>query len=107
VKLWLDAQLSPQLARWLFERFRLEATCVRDVGLRDSEDEAIFFAAREANAVVVTKDHDFVLLLDRFGPPPSVLWITCGNTSNASIGRPQARRPCGSGRVPRSGNPVV
>ena len=40
-------------------------------------------AAREAGAVVMTKDSDFVLLLEELGPPPQVLWLTVGNTSNA------------------------
>jgi predicted nuclease of predicted toxin-antitoxin system len=31
----------------------------------------------------MTKDDDFIRLLEQFGPPPQVLWITCGNTSNA------------------------
>ena len=85
MKLWLDAQLSPRLAHWLADRFRLEVTCVRDVGLRDAGDEEIYLAAREANAVVMTKDHDFVVLLQRLGPPPRVLWITSGNTSNVRL----------------------
>lgn len=85
MKLWLDAQLSPRLARWISERYRLEAVCVRDVGLRDAEDDEIFFAARKADAIVMTKDHDFVLLLDRHGPPPRVLWITAGNTSDSAM----------------------
>jgi predicted nuclease of predicted toxin-antitoxin system len=85
VNLWLDAQLSPRLARWIEERFDIEVTCVRDLGLRDSEDEQIFLAAREAGVVVMTKDHDFVTLLQRLGPPPRVLWITSGNTSNARM----------------------
>ena len=33
----------------------------------------------------MTKDSDFVLLLDRFGTPPQIIWLTCGNTSNASL----------------------
>ena len=33
----------------------------------------------------MTKDSDFLALLDRFGPPPQILWITCGNTSNARL----------------------
>ena len=24
-------------------------------------------------------------LLERYGPPPKVLWVTCGNTSNARM----------------------
>jgi predicted nuclease of predicted toxin-antitoxin system len=33
----------------------------------------------------MTKDSDFVSLLERFGPPPQVLWVTCGNTSNLRL----------------------
>jgi predicted nuclease of predicted toxin-antitoxin system len=53
--------------------------------LRDAEDEEIFQAARRENTIVMTKDGDFVLLLDRLGPPPQVIWVTCGNTSNARL----------------------
>jgi predicted nuclease of predicted toxin-antitoxin system len=82
LKLWLDAQLSPQLAHWISSHFELEVTPVRERALRDATDEEIFFAARQAGAVVMTKDRDFALLLARHGPPPQVLWVTCGNTSN-------------------------
>jgi len=33
----------------------------------------------------MTKDRDFVEMLQRLGPPPRVLWGTCGNTSNARL----------------------
>jgi len=33
----------------------------------------------------MTKDRDFVDLLERLGPPPQVIWITCGNTSNRAM----------------------
>lgn len=45
----------------------------------------IFTRARDAQAVVITKDRDFLELLERHGPPPQVVWRTCGNTSNASL----------------------
>jgi predicted nuclease of predicted toxin-antitoxin system len=83
VILWIDAQLSPALARWMSETFGVTAHVVRDLGLRDAKDVPIFHAAREAGAVIMSKDSDFVLLLERFGPPPQILWVTCGNTSNA------------------------
>jgi len=41
--------------------------------------------AREAKAVVMSKDEDFRRLVDRLGAPPQVLWVTCGNTSNARL----------------------
>jgi predicted nuclease of predicted toxin-antitoxin system len=81
----LDAQLSPSLALWLSRKFKLEVAAVRDAGLRNAEDREIFDAAREADVVVVTKDRDFVDLLGRYGPPPKVVWVTCGNTSNARM----------------------
>jgi predicted nuclease of predicted toxin-antitoxin system len=85
VILWIDAQLSPALARWLSDTFGVTAQAVRDLGLRNAKDLPIFHAAREAGAVIMRKDSDFVLLLERFGPPPQMLWVTCGNTSNARL----------------------
>ena len=85
MNVWIDAQLSPLLAEWLRRTFAVDATCVRDVGFRDAVDYAIFMAAREADAVVLSKDRDFVDLLERLGPPPRVLWLTCGNTSNSRL----------------------
>ena len=81
-EIWIDAQLSPALAAWINRNYNdLEARSVRSVGLRDAEDEEIFQAAREASAVVMSKDSDFLNLLERCGPPPKVIWVTCGNTS--------------------------
>ena len=34
---------------------------------------------------MITKDQDFVQLLNRLGPPPQVVWVTSGNTSNAQM----------------------
>jgi predicted nuclease of predicted toxin-antitoxin system len=58
---------------------------VRELGIHRAKDPPIFQAARDAEAVVMTKDSDFLVLLERFGPPPQILWITCGNTSNARL----------------------
>lgn len=70
---------------WLSSQFDVEAKPVRELGLREAKDRDIFLAAREAEAVVLTKDSDFVLLLEQLGPPPQVLWLTIGNTSNAHL----------------------
>jgi predicted nuclease of predicted toxin-antitoxin system len=85
MKFWIDAQLSLQLAPWIAERFSVEAIAVRDIGLRDAVDQVIFNAARLAQAIVITKDRDFVEMVERLGIPPQVVWITCGNTSNARL----------------------
>jgi predicted nuclease of predicted toxin-antitoxin system len=87
VRLWLDAQLSPALCSWLEADFGLVATPIRDLGLLHAEDQEIFLSAREKADVVVTKDRDFVELVHRLGPPPKVIWITAGNTSNLNLRR--------------------
>lgn len=65
MKLWIDAQLSPALAPWLTATFQVEAVSLKFIGLRDSADREIFHAAREANAVLVSKDYDFVDLVEQ------------------------------------------
>jgi len=85
VKLWLDAHLSPRIARWIVDQFAIEALPLRDLGLRDAHDREIFLAARAAGATVMTKDVDFIRLLRENGPPPRVIWLRCGNTSEARL----------------------
>ena len=83
--IWLDAQLSPAIAGWIAAQYAVAAVALRDLGLRDATDQEIFFAARASDAIVITKDNDFVRLLEQYGPPPKVIWLTCGNTSNARL----------------------
>jgi predicted nuclease of predicted toxin-antitoxin system len=85
MKIWVDAQMSPAIVTWISSNYSVSAVAIRDLGLRDAKDKEIFEAARQEKAVVMTKDSDFVLLLDRLGPPPQVIWVTCGNTSNARL----------------------
>ena len=84
-KLWLDAQLPPQLAAWLRTEFGHDAHAVRDLGLRDADDRTIFSQARNANAILLSKDVDFVALVGRLGAPPKLIWLTCGNVSNEAL----------------------
>lgn len=43
------------------------------------------FFQREVKATILTKDRDLADLAIRLGSPPQVLWVTCGNTSNAKL----------------------
>ena len=64
----------------------MDATHVDDAGLLGAADPAIFAAARAGGTdVVVTKDDDFVRLLDQHGPPPQVVWVTYGNLRNPAL----------------------
>ena len=83
---WIDAQLPPSLARWLVQAYGVDAHHVFDIGFVGADDAVIFEAARAGKAaVVVTKDDDFVQLLDRRGPPPQIVWVTCGNVRNTAL----------------------
>ncbi|NJL89388.1 MAG: DUF5615 family PIN-like protein [Coleofasciculaceae cyanobacterium SM2_1_6] len=83
--IWVDAHLSPAIATWITATFGIPAFALRDLGLRDSEDPKIFEAAKSQGIIFMTKDSDFVELVDRFGAPPQIIWLTCGNTSNARL----------------------
>jgi predicted nuclease of predicted toxin-antitoxin system len=85
VLIWVDAQLSPALAPWLSATLGVRAVAVKEVGLRDATDAEIFASARAVGAIMLTKDADFVTLLMRHGIPPQIIWLTCGNTSNAAL----------------------
>jgi predicted nuclease of predicted toxin-antitoxin system len=80
--IWVDAHLSPAIAAWIVKTFGISAFALRDLGLRDAEDPEIFEAAREQKVILMTKDSDFVDLVERLGAPPQIIWLTCGNTSN-------------------------
>jgi predicted nuclease of predicted toxin-antitoxin system len=83
--IWVDAHLSPAIAKWISTELGHPAQPLRDLGLRDSKDKDIFAAAREAKAIMLTKDADFPEMVERLGPPPAVIWLTCGNTSEAAL----------------------
>jgi predicted nuclease of predicted toxin-antitoxin system len=102
---WIDAQLPPQLADWLVQTFKVEAYALRDLNLRDAEDEQIFQKARHQGIVIISKDSDFVEMVLRLGIPPQLLWVTCGNVTNRRLQNllaqvfPQAQKLLASGEA--------
>ena len=84
--IWIDAQLSPTIATWIDSTFEdISAFALRDLGLRDAEDLEIFEAAKAQEVIFMTKDSDFIDLVERNNAPPKIIWLTCGNTSNARL----------------------
>ena len=84
---WIDARLSPHLAPWIEATFGVEPPSVKRLGLRDAKDREVFDAAPAAEALVMTKDQDFVALQARLGAPPQIVWVTCGNTPSVNMKR--------------------
>lgn len=87
--------------------FGIPTQAVRDLGLTGVKDPEIFQAARDAKALVMTKDADFVELVERLGAPPQVLWVTCGNTTNTRL--KQILSTCMPMAIPRlqAGDPLI
>jgi predicted nuclease of predicted toxin-antitoxin system len=79
----VDAQLPPALARRI-ESHGHTAQHVAECGLATAPDEQIRRYAASTNAVIVTKDEDFVVRqVLQSGPP--VVWIRTGNTRRAEL----------------------
>lgn len=85
ITIWIDAHLSPAIAVWITITFGVTAVALRDLGLREAEDFEIFEAGKAQRAILLTKDSDFVDLVERLEAPPQVIWLTCGNTSNSRL----------------------
>ena len=84
MRLLVDAQLPPALARWLGER-GLSATPVRELGLRDSDDGTIWNFAVDGGWTMLTKDEDFVARCIGNSAAPAVVWLRIGNCTNHAL----------------------
>jgi len=108
MKIWLDAQLPPALARCIQEQpWNVKAVAVRDIGMRDASDPEIFDQARAAVAIVMTKDQDLIRLLEVQGPPPQVIWLRLGNTSTGALKEVLSKTLPQAVELLRQGEPCV
>jgi predicted nuclease of predicted toxin-antitoxin system len=85
----------------------VEAVAVRELNLREATDAKIFVAARNASAIMMTKDSDFVELVNVHGTPPQMIWLTCGNTTNAQRREILAHALPTALKLLESGEPIV
>jgi predicted nuclease of predicted toxin-antitoxin system len=81
----LDVHLPPSLAKWIQEEFKIDCLSFESLNWLTLDDESVFMKARTMNAVIVTKDSDFLNLLLKYKAPPKVIWLTCGNTSRQRL----------------------
>ena len=80
----VDAQLPPALARWIANQGH-QATHIFDIGLQSADDPGIWERARSANAVIISKDEDFVDHWLLSSDPVQLVWIRKGNCSNRAL----------------------
>lgn len=80
----VDAQLPPRLAMWIAERGH-EAVHVVELGGLSMSDQWIWDLAQQRQAIVVTKDRDFVEWATARLEPPQIVWIRLGNVATRSL----------------------
>lgn len=84
MKLLFDQNLSHRLVQALRQEFP-HSQHVREIGLKDAPDLAVWQHAATEGFAIVTKDADFHQRSFLFGHPPKVIWIRAGNGSTAMI----------------------
>jgi predicted nuclease of predicted toxin-antitoxin system len=80
----LASRAAPNALRGVARAIKENAS-TRALGLRDAADAVIFQAAQQQGVVLISKDSEFVELLSRYGPPPQLIWVTCGNVTNRQL----------------------
>jgi len=80
VRLLIDQNLSPQLARLLGKEYP-GSLHVRAAELIGESDIAIRVFAQNNELIIVSRDFDFVELVDLLGAPPKVIYIQGENLS--------------------------
>ncbi len=84
MKLLLDENLSPKLARALAADFP-GSSQVELLGLRGSTDRTVWDVAGDHGYTIVSKDNDFRQRSFLYGPPPKVVWLAVGNAGTEAI----------------------
>ena len=80
----VDAQLPPALVNFLEARGHVaEHVCMRFPP--GTSDETIWQYAAAIDAVIVSKDEDFSVLVSIRHTGPSLLWLRMGNTSKRAL----------------------
>lgn len=101
----IDEQLSRKLLRWFADKAQ-HAEHVADVLGQAASDHAIAAYARRNGAVIVSKDFDFVDMLEGV-EGPRLLWVRTGNLrTGALIERLEAGWPHIEAELTK-GRPVV
>ncbi len=80
----IDAQLSPALVNYLRSKGH-EAEHVADVLGATAKDIKVVERAQALGAIIVSKDSDFVGLLEGMASAPPLLRVRVGNSTNRGL----------------------
>lgn len=80
-KLLIDEDLSPSIAQVISQKLGIEAVAVRDRGLINAEDQAVFEYAYKNDYIVVTANiRDFEQIARATEIHPGIIFICDGET---------------------------
>lgn len=82
-EIWLDAHISPAIAKWLKNDFGYNCKSSFVLKLSGLNDVEIYNKAKAAGyVIIISKDSDLPELVQRLGTPPKVINLIIGNTDN-------------------------
>lgn len=81
MQLLIDAQLPPALAEALRSK-SFQTTHVEEIDLRHAKDSALWDYALKNQAIILTKDEDFVERFRRHPQSAIIVWLRIGNATN-------------------------
>ncbi len=84
MKFLVDQQLPPALAKFLAGAGQ-EAQHVREIGLQEADDGAIWEYTIAHDIVMVSKDEDFYFLALAPGSTGRLIWVKIGNCRKPSL----------------------
>ena len=84
MKLLFDQNLSFKLCRQLADAFP-DSNQSRLLGMEQTADRIIWEYAKDNDFIVVSHDVDFADMATLYGPPPTVIWLRCGNQPTSAI----------------------
>lgn len=82
MRLLFDQNLSPRLPGILGDLYP-GSIHVREIGMQEASDEAVWNYAKTHGFTIVSKDADFQQRSLLFGAPPKFIWLRIGNCSVA------------------------
>lgn len=84
MKLLLDQNISFRVVKKLKEYFPV-VEGVRENGLYNRDDRAIWEFCRQKKYAIVTFDEDLYNLTALYGHPPKIIWLRTGNLANDQL----------------------
>lgn len=80
MKLLFDQNISFRIISKINSEFP-DSKQVRELGIEDYADNAIWLYAKENGFTIVTFDSDFFDISNLKGHPPKIIWLRFGNTT--------------------------